>query len=379
MNKIRLVIISERTRYHFQKPLEYFHNIEIFHLYKHHYPDMDPKDFGSNLIRYKNIFELYKILKKLKPDLIQGLEPYYGYSRFKIPIKVLPILATTYFYCQNTKTPYFFHILENIPPQKKYGRLAGRLMKKIAYLYSKKARFIFYLNKGARQNLLSLKINHKKIFYGLWGIWGLDIKQFSPLRIKIKKEKSKIILFAGRLINQKGWEDLLEAIKIIIINSQAPITNFKLVIAGDGPDKEKLKLKIKKLKLKKYITLVGQVPNEMMPAYFRVAWVTVSPSYSLFYSAEQIGMSNLESMACGTPVISTFSGSISEYVLNGKTGILVPEKEPRALAQAIVKILRNKKLREKLSKNCRAYILKNFDAKKNVRKLEKFVLNQIQN
>ncbi|MDP3013564.1 MAG: hypothetical protein Q8M92_04930, partial [Candidatus Subteraquimicrobiales bacterium] len=74
-NKPRLVIVSERTRYHFQKPLEYLDKFEVIHLYKFAFSDMDVKRFGDRLIRYKNVFDLYQKLKMLKPDLIQGLEP----------------------------------------------------------------------------------------------------------------------------------------------------------------------------------------------------------------------------------------------------------------------------------------------------------------
>jgi glycosyltransferase involved in cell wall biosynthesis len=374
--KIRLVIISERTRYHFQKPLEYFKNIEIYHLYKYHYPDMDPQEFGSHLIKYKNIFDLLEKLKALKPDLIQGLEPYYGYSRFKIPVKILPIIIATYFFCRANKIPYFFHVLENILPELKYGNMAGAIMAKIAQIYAHGAKFVFYLNEGAKKNLLKLGLDLNKISYGLWGIWGLDINQFSPPKSDIF-DQQKNILFAGRLIEQKGITDLIKAVNIIL--NQPPKKNIILTIVGDGPLKESLNLKIKNLKLEKYVNFVGQMPNEKLPDYFRKAYLTVSPSRSLHYSAEQIGVTNIEAMACGSPVIATKSGSIPEYVIDKKTGILVSEKNFRDLADAIIKFLKDEKLRKEFSHNCRKYILEKFDAKKNVLLLEDIVLNKLKN
>ena len=375
MNKVRLVIISERTRYHFQKPLEYFKNIEIYHLYKYHYPDMDPKEFGQNLIKYKNIFDLWQKLTELKPDLIQGLEPYYGYSRFKIPIKILPIITATYLFCRAYKVPYFFHVLENILPENKYGTFAGAIMKNIAQIYARGAKFIFYLNQGAKENLLKLGVSYKKISYGLWGIWGLDINQFSPLK-SYSFDKQKNILFAGRLIEQKGITDLIKATKIIFKQKQK---NIRIVIVGDGPLKVDLKQKIKNLKLEKYVDFVGQLSNDKLPKYFQKAYVTVSPSRSLHYSAEQIGVTNIEAMACGSPVVSTKSGSIPEYILDGKTGILVAERNYNDLADAIIKFLKDQELRKKFSQNCRKYVLEKFDAKKNILLLEKAVLNKLKN
>ena len=375
MKKLRLVIISERTRYHFQKPLQYFKNIEIFHLYKTHYSDMDPKDFGSNLIKYNNVFDLYSKLRKINPDLIQGMEPYYGYSRLKIPLKVLPILFTTFIYSKLNRKPYFFHILENILPKIKYGSFAGWIMKKMAQIYSGSAKFIFYLNIGARGNLLSLGINESKIHHGLWGIWGVDIQEFSPTKTK---NEIKNIIFVGRLTQQKGIEDFAEAIKLIS-NSHYLKKDYKFQIAGRGELEEALKLKIKNEKIDNLVDFLGEVPSRNIHSIYQNAYLTVSPSRTLNNWAEQIGVNNLESMACGVPVVSTFSGSISEFVSNNKTGILVNEKNPKELADAIAKLLDDEKLRNELAKNCRKYAIDKFDAQKNIPKLEEFVISQMKN
>lgn len=367
---MKLVIVSEKTRYHFQEPLKYFKKIEVIHLFKSCYRDMGPSHY-KNLIKYNNIFDLYKKLKTLRPDLIQGLEPYYGYSRFKIPIKVLPILFVTYFYAKLNHIPYFFHVLENIKPKQKYGIIAGWIMQKIAQIYAKGAKFIFYLNNGARENLFLLKVSKNKMTSGLWGIWGLDLNQFKP---NDKLKHSKELLFVGRLIEQKGISDI-----IIALNSLCKIDPaIKLtIVGGEGEYKEKLQQLINQYHLEKNCQFVGQKNDEQLIGYYQRSLLFVSPTRSLKYSAEQIGVANIEAMACGLPVISTKSGSIAEYVIDGKTGLLVSEANPQELANAIRKLVSDDKLSNQMAKNAREYVLKKFDNKKNILELEKIILSRI--
>jgi len=86
-------------------------------------------------------------------------------------------------------------------------------------------------------------------------------------------------------------------------------------------------------------------------------------------------MVNIQSMACGTPVVSTFSGAIPEYVKNGETGILVPERDSEGLANAMIKLLKDDKLRERLGAGARKHVVENLDAKKNIIASEKILLD----
>ncbi len=370
MKKIRLVIISEKTRYHFQKPLEYFSRIEIIHLYKSHYPDMRPQEFNVKLVKYKNIFDLWGKLKELKPDLIQGLDPYYGYSRFKIPIKIILILKIIFLFSKVYKVDYFFPILENILPYQKYGFFAGFIMKNIVKIYATGAKFIFYLNAGARQNLIYLNIPDNKISYALWGIWGLNVNAF-----KAKKENKIInnILFVGRLIEQKGLQFLIDAMPNIL--NKFP--DAKITIVGEGDYKKKLTEQINSLKLEKKCIFLGQKTGKNLIQCYQKADIFVSPSYSHKYSAEQICFVNIEAMSCGLPLVTTRSGSIQEYVVENKNCFLVNEKNSKALSYAIIKILTNQELKQKMSNYSRNYALKRYNAKKNVRNLEKIILEKI--
>jgi len=328
---------------------------------------MDVGEFSDTMVPYRNSADLFKKLQNAKPDLIQGLEPYYGYSRLRIPLKVLPILWTTYRYCQKTKTPYFFHVLENIRPVKKYGLVAGLIMRGIARTYAKGARFIFYLNEGARHNLAELGVNKKKMRWGLWGIWGANSDIFYPARTS---PDIKNLLFVGRLIEMKGIEDLIEAMRDV----KKELPGVLLTIVGTGPLLESMQMKIKQLNLERNIEFAGEAPSAKMAEVYRRALVFISPSRSARYSAEQIGMVNIEAMMSGLVVISTRTGSIAEFVDDQKTGILVEQKNPPELAKAILNVCEDKSLRKKLSENARKTALEKYDAKKNVEALEQVVL-----
>jgi len=124
---------------------------------------------------------------------------------------------------------------------------------------------------------------------------------------------------------------------------------------------------------KKGIRYIGMVKNQDLPALFNNALFTVYPSVTLKRWEEQVGMVNLQSLACGTPVITTKSGAIPEYI-NSKIGILVPERDSKALAEAMRKLLEDEKLRSKLGQAGRQYILENFDAQKTIKKTEEILL-----
>ncbi len=224
---------------------------------------------------------------------------------------------------------------------------------------------IFYLNEGAKRNLIEVDVDSKKLKKMLYGIWGIDSGLFKP-EVKSKKSKVKTdyILFAGRLDEAKGIPNILEAWEEI--KDEFPKIELMLIGGGD------LSNIVKGERIKK----LGILENSKLPLYFTNALFTLNPSVTLKRWEEQVGMVNLQSLACGTPVITTKSGAIPEYI-NNKVGILVPERDSKALAGAMRKLLKNPKLRQKLGKNGIRYIKENFEAQKTVEKAEEILLNII--
>lgn len=134
----------------------------------------------------------------------------------------------------------------------------------------------------------------------------------------------KIILFLGRLAYYKGLDVLLHAMRGV---------DATCLIVGEGPMKASLQQLAKDLGLPGRVVFVGSVEDEKRRDYFHAADLFVLPSTS---SAEGFGISMLQAMACGTPAISTELGTGTSWVnLNDTTGLVVPPRDPSALAAAI--------------------------------------------
>ncbi len=137
---------------------------------------------------------------------------------------------------------------------------------------------------------------------------------------------------AGALVGHKDHETLLEA--IALVRDRMP--RFHLLIAGEGALRPSLEKQIARLDLDDWVTLAGH--RDDVPQWMQAADCYVSSSWS-----EGLGTSVLEALACGTPVVAAEAGGIPEMVLPEKTGYLVPNRDPEALADALVNCLEHPK------------------------------------
>ncbi len=148
-----------------------------------------------------------------------------------------------------------------------------------------------------------------------------------------------VIGFAGLLSEQKGWKVLFSALELLP-------EKFKVVIAGDGPQRQELLEWLKKPYLKERVYYTGSLAHSCLLATYPLFDVFILPSITTPSSVEQFGCVLAEAMACGVPVIGSDSGAIPETI--SEAGIIVPERNPQALAEAIVKISEDKDLRQGL-------------------------------
>ncbi|MBI1936238.1 glycosyltransferase [Candidatus Woesearchaeota archaeon] len=191
---------------------------------------------------------------------------------------------------------------------------------------------------------------------------GVDLRSFSPKNKDAKiREKYGIngsfILFVGRLAEKKGTEYLIRAIPMVL----EKLPNSKLLIVGDGPEKERLENLTNELKLNRNVIFAGKVINQDLPKYYATADIFVGPSIvAKGGDTEGLGIVFLEAIASGTCVVGTNVGGIPDIIKNNETGLLVEEKNLEELAKAIVKLLKDKKLQQKLKKNAMNHIRKNY-------------------
>lgn len=152
-------------------------------------------------------------------------------------------------------------------------------------------------------------------------------------------EDENTILFFGRIEEYKGLEYLIRAVPYIV----PEFPDFKLIIAGGG-DFSKYKIMI--LGSKNYEVHNRFIPDEEVPSFFLRAKIVVLP----YIEGTQTGIIPI-AYAFKKPVVVTDVGSIPEVVENGKTGFIVPSKDSNALAEAIIKLLKDDKLRKQMGEN----------------------------
>jgi glycosyltransferase involved in cell wall biosynthesis len=198
---------------------------------------------------------------------------------------------------------------------------------------------------------------------------GIDCDKFTPVasnmltnkRLDIPEDKIKI-LFAGRLVREKGILDLLKAFSAVLKITQ----NVELLIVGSGPEEMRTEIAwlLAMLKIGDKVKFLGSIRYADMPQIHNLADIFCLPSIETKTWAEQFGYSMVEAMACGKPVVSTWTGSIPEIVKHRTTGILVEPNNSNALLLALEELLLNKQEREVFGRNGRDWVLQRFEANK---------------
>jgi rhamnosyl/mannosyltransferase len=169
------------------------------------------------------------------------------------------------------------------------------------------------------------------------------------------------VLFVGRMRHYKGVDALLHAMRAV----PAPA---RLLLAGDGPMRAGWERLRDVLGLGDRVAFLGQVPDETLPALYRSADVFVLPSTS---RAEAFGLVLLEAMASGLPCVTTEVGSGTSYVVqDGVTGLVVPPRDPAALAGALSRLVADPALRARMGDAGRARAVAEFPEARMVRRVE---------
>ncbi|MBU1164151.1 glycosyltransferase family 4 protein [Patescibacteria group bacterium] len=194
----------------------------------------------------------------------------------------------------------------------------------------------------------------------------LDKKQ--ELRSNFNIKSDKVILFIGRInFAEKGIGVLLEAMPKVI----SQINNVSLVIVGGGGESERMSTMIDKLNIKDQVQLAGKQPFEKLAEYINACDVMVIPSIWM----ETFGQVTIEAMACGVPVVTSDAGASPSINIDGQTGIIVPTKNSQKLAEAIITILNNPELADKLGQTARSRVEQNYTYNVVVNKLLKIINN----
>lgn len=183
---------------------------------------------------------------------------------------------------------------------------------------------------------------------------GVDISKFGcnkdkeSIKAKSGLESRFVVLFVGRLVEVKGCEYLIKGFRKVIDSFK----DVQLIIVGNGPLEECLKKEVKALGLEEYVVFKGFVEYNDIHDYYITADIVVIPSIvDSFGFQEGLPVVLIESLASGKAIVSTKTEGVMEVIQDGYNGILVDQKDSDKISNALLELLRDESLREKISTN----------------------------
>ncbi|HEX8371533.1 MAG TPA: glycosyltransferase [Chthoniobacterales bacterium] len=285
-------------------------------------------------------------LQAIRPDL---LHVYFGHTG----VHLLP-------YLERTKLPTVvsFHGADVMPREERPGYLDQ--LKKLLQVIT----LVLARSDSLAQRLRDLGCPPAKIRINRTGI-PLDQLPFvdrssrtaSPVRF----------IQACRLIEKKGLRTTIEAFASI----RRQLSGSSLVIAGEGPLKDELSSLVARLGLAPYVQFVGFLDQPSLRDWYSASDIFVHPS-EITSKSDQEGVPNslLEAMATGLPIVSTLHGGIPEAVENGRTGLLVPERNAESLATAMLELAEDFPRRMEMGRLAAASVGENFEQSAQISRLE---------
>jgi glycosyltransferase involved in cell wall biosynthesis len=161
----------------------------------------------------------------------------------------------------------------------------------------------------------------------------------------------RVVISVSRLAEKNGLADLIEALLLLLKKEM----KVKLFIAGAGEEKNRLQLLVKNLRIGTHVVFLGAILHEDLLRYYRMSDIFARPSRS-----EGLGISFLEAMGAGIPVVATPVGGILDFLEDTKTGIFVEPANPTSIADGIERLLTDDTLRKTVVQNARELVIQKY-------------------
>ncbi len=206
---------------------------------------------------------------------------------------------------------------------------------------------------------------------------GVDVDSI-PFRVRtLGGGESLRLVQVASFVEKKGHRILVETMRLL--KDKGAIDNVSLALIGDGPLKQRIIDLIEKYHLKKYVAFIDHVPYKSLHQELLKYHVFIHPSLTTSDGNCEGGapVVLLDAQASGMPIISTYHCDIPEEVIDGETGILVPEDSREALAEAILKFFDKPKLLAEYGIAARKHVERNYSAKTQTEKLRIIYSNVI--
>lgn len=182
----------------------------------------------------------------------------------------------------------------------------------------------------------------------------------------LSNKKAKTIFSLGRLIRRKGFDQLILAFPKI----QKVIPNAVLIIAGNGPEEGFLK---KLAGGNSNIIFVGEISEKQKWAFYNLCDIFALPAREINGDTEGFGIVYLEAAVFGKPSVAGRVGGVAEAVLDGETGFVVDGQNIAAIAEAIIKLLKDDNLRIEMGERARKKVLEELTTAKQVSKIDSHI------
>ncbi len=280
---------------------------------------------------------MLKDLLRMKPDIIHAHT--YGFAHTDLAsfigkMKNIPVVVTTHY--DRSKADEVSKLLLRELYDNIIGRMTLSIANKILAVTNYEKNFLvskFYLN----DEKISVVPN------------GVEVDKFrnlpDPQAIisRYGLQKSRVALFVGRIERKKGIQYLLRAAPKIV--SEFP--DFKILLVGpDWGYRNELKKIAKRINIENIVIFAGPLKELDLLKAYNLSEFTILPSLG-----EATGLTILESMAAGRPIVASRLPTIAEFVIHEKDGMLFEPGNPEKLANSIISLMSNQKLREKLIQN----------------------------
>jgi glycosyltransferase involved in cell wall biosynthesis len=266
---------------------------------------------------------------KLKPDIIHVHWPF--------PHAFMALFAR--FFCRRTKIALTFYSAELLLAKKK------KWIRPILKRFIKRADSVIAISAFAKDTVKGIYDREIEILP-----YGTTLRNVSDAAVARSPSDKFRILFVGRHIERKGIEYLIKAASALDPDI------YQARIVGQGDLTEKLKAQAAK-EAPEQVVFLGKISNEELENEYRNAGCFILPAIiDSRGDTEGLGVVMIEAAEYGVPVIASAVGGIVDVIINDKTGLLVKEKSPQELADAIRRLHDDPDLSKRLADNCRTHV-----------------------
>jgi len=178
---------------------------------------------------------------------------------------------------------------------------------------------------------------------------GVDIEKFKNVQHSVLNKNDVVLITTSRLVEKNAVGDIIRALKFLP-------GSISLKILGTGPLEKSLKLKADSLQLRDRVEFLGSVSQDEISKYLHKADIFVRPSLS-----EGFGISFIEAMVAGLPVIATPVGGIPDFLKDRETGLFCEVNNPKSVADKVMEYINNPELTAKIIENARKMVEERYD------------------